>query len=102
MSDTRIIKKYPNRRLYDTGRSCYITLADVQALVVARVPFTVLEQRSGTDLTHIVLLQVIAGLEERRPSLLTQPFLQELIRRYGSVDNHALSRSLERALEIPG
>jgi polyhydroxyalkanoate synthesis repressor PhaR len=102
MSDARIIKKYPNRRLYDTGRSCYITLADVRALVNSGVPFTVVEQRSGKDLTHNVLLQVIAGLEEQYPSLLTQPFLQALIRRYATTDNRDVARALERALEIPG
>jgi polyhydroxyalkanoate synthesis repressor PhaR len=99
MSEARIIKKYPNRRLYDTGRSCYITLADVQALVSERVPFIVMEQRTGTDLTHTVLMQVIASLEERQPILLTQKFLQELIRRHGQADSPEIASALERALE---
>lgn len=59
MNEPRLIKKYPNRRLYDTKRSCYITLQDVRALVAGETPVRVLEQRSGLDITRPVLLQVI-------------------------------------------
>ena len=98
MGELRVIKKYPNRRLYDTGRSCYITLEDVRALVIARVPFHVIDQRNKTDLTRSILLQVVANLEDRSPSLLTQAFLSDLIPRYGGVNSRELASALERAL----
>jgi polyhydroxyalkanoate synthesis repressor PhaR len=99
MGELRVIKKYPNRRLYDTGRSCYITLEDVRALVAARMPFQVLDQRNKSDLTRVILLQVVANLEERHPALLTQNFLSELITRYGAANSRELATSLERALK---
>ena len=100
MGDLRIIKKYPNRRLYDTGRSCYITLEDIRDLVVARVPFQVVDQRNKSDLTRSILLQVVAALEEREPSLLSQSFLVDLIPRYGAATSRELSGTLERALQM--
>lgn len=84
MTAIRSIKKYPNRRLYDTGSSSYITLRDVQALIAARVPIEVHEQRTGRDLTHDVLLQIIASLEGGSEHLLSREFLMALIRSYGS------------------
>ena len=59
MTDERIIKKYPNRRLYDTNQSCYITLNDVRDLVLASVPFKVIDRQSGDDITRSILLQII-------------------------------------------
>jgi polyhydroxyalkanoate synthesis repressor PhaR len=99
MGELRVIKKYPNRRLYDTGRSCYITLEDVKALVLARIPFQVLDQRNKADLTRNILLQVVAHLEEQHQTLLSQLFLSELIQRYGSASSRELSMTLERALQ---
>jgi len=58
----RLIKKYPNRRLYDTQASIYITLADVKQLVLSNEPFHVIDAKSGEDLTRSILLQII--LEE--------------------------------------
>jgi len=52
----RIIKKYPNRRLYDTEDSCYITLAEVRELVIAEVPFIVVEKKTDEDITRSILL----------------------------------------------
>ena len=60
--ETRLIKKYPNRRLYDTATSSYITLADVKKLVLQQVPFKVADAKSNEDLTRSILLQII--LEE--------------------------------------
>jgi polyhydroxyalkanoate synthesis repressor PhaR len=60
--DTRLIKKYPNRRLYDTATSSYITLADVKKLVLGQTPFKVVDAKSSEDLTRSILLQII--LEE--------------------------------------
>ena len=62
MSEPRVIKKYPNRRLYDTVESRYITLADVRKLVVERIEFVVVDKKSQEDITRCILLQVIAAL----------------------------------------
>ena len=59
---TRVLKKYPNRRLYDTKTSSYITLADVKQMVLENIEFQVVEAKSGADLTRAILLQII--LEE--------------------------------------
>ena len=80
MSELRIIKKYPNRRLYDTVESRYITLDDVRRLVMDKVEFSVVDKRSQQDITRPVLLQVIAELEQRNDTVLSQDFLAELIR----------------------
>ncbi|MGH8326348.1 MAG: polyhydroxyalkanoate synthesis regulator DNA-binding domain-containing protein, partial [Steroidobacteraceae bacterium] len=64
MSDPRTIKKYPNRRLYDTVESRYITLAEVRKLVVDHVEFIVVDKRTERDITHCILLQVIAEQEQ--------------------------------------
>jgi hypothetical protein len=63
MSEPRLIKKYPNRRLYDTELSRYITIDDVRGLIAARTQPRIIEQRSGRDITRSVLLQVIAEQE---------------------------------------
>ena len=65
MSELRVIKKYPNRRLYDTVESRYITLDDVRRLVLGRIEFCVIDKRSQQDITRPVLLQVIADQEQR-------------------------------------
>jgi polyhydroxyalkanoate synthesis repressor PhaR len=102
MSDLRIIKKYPNRRLYDTVESRYITLEDVRRLVMERVEFSVVDKRSQQDITRPVLLQVIAELEQRGDTVLSQDFLAELIR---SHDHQVglegmLSSYLEQSLRL--
>ena len=65
MSEPRVIKKYPNRRLYDTVESRYITLADIRRLVVDNVDFVVIDKKSQQDITRTILLQVIAEQETR-------------------------------------
>jgi polyhydroxyalkanoate synthesis repressor PhaR len=98
MSETRIIKKYPNRRLYDTGLSRYVTLQDIRGLVDADTSFQVVEQRSGTDITRNVLLQVTAEREENGEALLSQRFLTQLIRRYGTGSATQIAALLEQCL----
>jgi len=80
----RVIKKYPNRRLYDTQNSSYITLLDIKHLVMSDVPFVVLDAKTGEELTRNILMQII--LEEEsggHPSFSTQSLLQ-MIRFYGN------------------
>lgn len=93
----RTLKKYPNRRIYDTSKSAYITLADVRQMVIDRQAFKVIDSRTGDDLTRAVLLQVIAEMEaEGHESLLTNRVLEELIRFYGDRMVGVLGPFLER------
>jgi len=69
MPDARLIRKYPNRRLYDTRDSRYVTLADIRHLVLEGEEITVVERSSGSDITPAILLQVIAEQEQQTPTL---------------------------------
>jgi polyhydroxyalkanoate synthesis repressor PhaR len=83
-SDVVIIKKYANRRLYNTETSSYVTLDDIAQMVRADREFQVFDAKSGDDLTHAVLTQIIVEQESRTggPALLPIPFLRQLIRFY--------------------
>ena len=83
MSEPRVIKKYPNRRLYDTVESRYITLADIRRLVVDRIEFVVIDKKSQEDITRSILLQVIAEQEHAGEPLMSRDFLSQIIRSYG-------------------
>lgn len=82
MSEIRIIKKYPNRRLYDTVLSRYITLEDVKSLVQAQVPIQVIDARTKKDLTHSTLLYLIVDQENSNKPLLNPALLEQMIRLY--------------------
>ncbi len=82
-SDAVIIKKYANRRLYDTARSAYITLDDIKTMVHEGTEFVVLDAKSGDDLTHSVLTQIIFEQEAQGQHLLPVDFLRQLINFYG-------------------
>lgn len=85
MTTLRIIKKYPNRRLYDTTISSYITLDDIKELVLNHEPFQVIDTKTEQDITHATLLQIISEQEEKSPhSLFSSDLLQDLIRSYGN------------------
>lgn len=87
-SESRVIKKYPNRRLYDTAISKYITLADVKRLVLDQVPFVIQDAKSEEDITRTILLQIILEQEEGGQPIFTSPVLEQLIRFYdGSLQN---------------
>jgi polyhydroxyalkanoate synthesis repressor PhaR len=79
----RVIKKYPNRRLYDTSTSSYVALADVKQLVMKQAPFRVLDAKSGEDLTRSILLQIILEHESEGAPILTEQVLANIIRFYG-------------------
>ncbi|MGD0493914.1 MAG: polyhydroxyalkanoate synthesis repressor PhaR [Steroidobacteraceae bacterium] len=98
MSDPRVIKKYPNRRLYDTVESRYITLADVRRLVVEKIDFVVVDKKNNADITRSILLQVIAEQEHLPEPILTQEFMVNVIRSYGSDTQGAVSGHLEQTL----
>jgi len=97
----RILKKYPNRRLYDTQDSVYVTLEDVRQMVLANESIKVVDSKSGADLTRSVLLQIIAEQEgEGHEPLLTNRVLQQLIRFYGDSMQGVLSRYIEQSVMI--
>ena len=97
-SKTRVIRKYPNRRLYDTDESRYITLNDIRRLVVEELPFVVIDKRTGADITRLVLLQVINEREHNGDSVFSAGFLAQVIRCQGQSDPHSLAAKLERSL----
>jgi polyhydroxyalkanoate synthesis repressor PhaR len=99
MSDPRVIKKYPNRRLYDTVESRYITLADVRRLVVEKIDFVVVDKKNNADITRSILLQVIAEQEHLPEPILTQDFMINVIRSYGSNVQGSVSGHLEQTLK---
>src|SRR6058998_357212 len=85
MSDTpRIIKKYPNRRLYDTANSGYITLADVKQMVLEHIDFHVIDAKTGDDLTRSILLQIILEEESAGMPMFSSEMLAQMIRFYGN------------------
>ena len=82
-SDQTVIKKYANRRLYNTGTSTYVTLEDLSEMVKAEDDFVVFDAKSGTDITRSVLTQIIFEHENKGQNLLPIAFLRQLIRFYG-------------------
>lgn len=102
MSDdsTRIIKKYPNRRLYDTEESRYITLAEIRRLVLDRVDFVVIDKKSQNDITRSILLQVISDQEQKGEPVMSRDFLSQVIRSYGSMMPDFVSSYLEQSLKL--
>jgi polyhydroxyalkanoate synthesis repressor PhaR len=100
MSEPRIIKKYPNRRLYDTVESRYITLADIRRLVTDGVEFAVIDKKSQEDITRSILLQVIAEQEHAGEPLMSQDFLSQMIRAYGSAMQSFVGSYLEQSLKV--
>ena len=99
MSEPRIIKKYPNRRLYDSAISSYITLEDVKRLVLERVEFQVIDARSHDDITRSVLLQIISEQEEHGTPIFTTEVLSHIIRFYGDTLQGMMGNYLERSLQ---
>jgi polyhydroxyalkanoate synthesis repressor PhaR len=100
MSEPRVIKKYPNRRLYDTVESRYITLADVRKLVVDRVDFVVIDKKTQQDITRGILLQVIAEQEHGGEPLMSRDFLSQVIRSYGGQMQGMIGSYLEQSLKL--
>lgn len=91
----RTIKKYPNRRLYDTQTSSYITLADVKALVLAHEEFLVVDAKSEEDLTRSILLQIILEEEAGGAPMFSSEMLSQMIRFYGSAMQSMMGRYLD-------
>jgi polyhydroxyalkanoate synthesis repressor PhaR len=94
----RLIKKYPNRRLYDTKTSSYITLADVKQMVLKQEEFQVVDAKSGDDLTRQILLQIILEEESGGVPMFTSDLLSQMIRSYGNAMQGMMGSYLERNL----
>jgi polyhydroxyalkanoate synthesis repressor PhaR len=100
MSELRTIKKYPNRRLYDTVESRYITLSDIRRLVIERVEFVVIDKKTQEDITRSILLQVIAEQEHGVEPLMSRDFLSQIIRSYGGATQGMIGSYLEQSLKL--
>ena len=100
MAQTRVIKKYPNRRLYDTEISSYITLEEVRHLVLNGTAFEVRDARTGEDLTRSVLLQIIAEHEQHGQPMFSTSLLSQIIRFYGDSMQGFVGGYLENSLKI--
>jgi len=98
-AQTRLIKKYPNRRLYDTKTSSYITLADVKQMVLKQEDFQVVDAKSGEELTRQILLQVILDEESGGVPMFSSDLLSQLIRFYGNAMQGFMGSYLERNLK---
>ena len=97
-STSRLIKKYPNRRLYDTQTSAYITLADVKQLVLESEDFKVLDAKSGEDLTRSILLQILLEEEAGGAPLFSSIMLSQIIRFYGHAMQGMMGSYLEKTM----
>lgn len=99
-SETRIINKYPNRRLYDTVISRYITLDEIRQLVLQNVDFQVIDKRTKDDITRSILLQVIMEQEEAGTPILRKEVLLNIIRFYGDSMQNSVAHYLELSLQL--
>lgn len=96
----RIIKKYPNRRLYDTDTSSYITLAEVKFLVMQGLRFVVRDAKTNEDLTRSILLQIILEEETAGVPLLSEQVLANIIRFYGHAMQGFIGAYLEKNVQV--
>ncbi|MBK6403397.1 MAG: polyhydroxyalkanoate synthesis repressor PhaR [Rhodocyclaceae bacterium] len=95
----RLIKKYPNRRLYDTRTSTYITLVDVKDLVLKHEDFQVIDAKSGDDLTRSILLQIILEEEAAGVPMFSSDVLSHMIRFYGNAMQGMMGQYLENNIK---
>ena len=98
-SSMRLIKKYPNRRLYDTQTSSYITLGDVKQLVLENEEFQVVDAKSSEDLTRSILLQIILEEESGGVPMFSSNMLSQIIRFYGNAMQSMMGSYLEKNLQ---
>lgn len=95
----RVLKKYPNRRLYDTQESSYITLDDVKSLVLSHENFQVIDSKTGNDITRSILMQIISEQEASDGSpIFSNKMLQQLIRFYGDSMQSVMGEYLEKSI----
>lgn len=95
----RVLKKYPNRRLYDTQGSCYITLQDVKDMVLKAEDFQVLDAKTAEDITRSILLQIILEEETGGVPMFSAAMLANIIRFYGHAMQGMMGHYLEQNLQ---
>lgn len=100
MAAERLIKKYPNRRLYDTSESRYITLEEVREMVLKEVPFKVVDRQSNEDITRNILLQIIMEQESGGDPLFSADVLARFIRNYGEAAQSGFAEYLDTSLRF--
>ena len=97
--DTITVKKYANRRLYDTSKSQYITLADISEMVREGLDFVVIDAKSGEDLTHTVLAQIVLEQEGQNPQMFPTDFMKKIIGLYGEGIQPFVPNMLTKAMD---
>jgi len=100
VANERVIKKYANRRLYDTEASRYVALEDIRQLVVDGVALRVVDAQGGADITRSILLQIIAEQEEKGQPILSTRLLEQLIRYYGDNLQAFVGAYLEKSMDF--
>jgi polyhydroxyalkanoate synthesis repressor PhaR len=98
MSNERLIKKYANRRLYDSTESRHVTLEDIRKMIVSGAKVKVIDDKSGEDLTRAVLLQVIAEQDQYGTPVLSTELLEAVIRFYGNPVQEMLTKYMEQSV----
>jgi polyhydroxyalkanoate synthesis repressor PhaR len=98
--DERVIKKYANRRLYDTEESRYVALEDIRQLVMDGTPIRVVDAQGGEDITRSILLQIIVEQEEKGQPILSTRLLEQLIRYYGDNLQAFVGTYLEKSMDF--
>lgn len=96
----RVIKKYPNRRLYDTERSCYITVEDVRDLVLEGIEFKVIDAQTEQDITRSILIQIITELESGKSATFTTEMLARFIRLSHDAAQDAFATYLDQGMRL--
>jgi polyhydroxyalkanoate synthesis repressor PhaR len=99
MAEVRVIKKYTNRRLYDTAESRYIALDDIRQLVADGVPFRVIDAGGGEDITRSILLQIIVEQEDKGQPILSTRLLEQIILYYGNTLQAFVGTYLEKSMD---
>jgi polyhydroxyalkanoate synthesis repressor PhaR len=98
--EDRLIKKYPNRRLYDTQTSTYVTLSDIKALVMANEVFKVIDAKTDEDLTRNILLQIILEEEAGGAPVFSSQMLSQIIRFYGNSMQGLMGNYMEQSKDL--
>ena len=99
VGEDRLIKKYPNRRLYDTQTSTYVTLSDIKGLVMANEVFKVIDAKTDEDLTRNILLQIILEEEAGGSPVFSSQMLSQIIRFYGNSMQGLMGNYLEKTMQ---
>lgn len=100
MNEKRMIKKYPNRRLYDTAISSYVTIADVKQMIIEYEDIEIVDAKTGEDLTRSVFLQILSEEEAGGTPILSNETICQMIRMYGKVSQSLFAPFLEQNMKI--